>query len=73
MENHFSLFRKKPMSGFIIRNFWLVGVTLLTMAYQGTLKVCTKMHLLILQCFELHADLSVFVFIIFLHKIGKFD
>ncbi len=40
MENHFSLFRRKPLSGFIIRNFWLVGVTLLTMAYQGTLKVC---------------------------------
>ncbi len=39
MENHFSLFKRNPLSGVIMRNFWLVGVMLLTMAYHGVLKV----------------------------------
>ncbi len=40
-ENHFRLFRfgHRPWKGILIRKAWLLAVTLLSLAYQGNLKV----------------------------------
>lgn len=39
MEHHFKIFLNRPLKGVVLRLTWLSTVTLLSMAYQATLKV----------------------------------